>query len=118
MLEAKLFTHFSALNNESTTGKNHQALTRKWEHITWVNPWAAPFAIMYYWFDTTNTWTGRYSTLQEEMDNTGCDPYLHNPKTLMFKGFTVGSIPGYYENGQPIYPYPPANPDQVLFWHY
>jgi len=36
--------------------------------------------------------------------------------TTATKGDIVGC--NKCENGVPVYPYPPANPDKVLYWHY
>jgi hypothetical protein len=68
----------------------------------------------YYWYDATMTYLNRQNTITAEMNLTGFDESLSNPKTLQEYGFAPSGV-------QPT-PYPPTplnpgSPNKRLWSH-
>jgi hypothetical protein len=68
----------------------------------------------YYWYDASMTFLNRQNTISNEMNLTGFDESLSNPKTLQEYGFAPSGV-----TPTPYPPTPnwPSNPDKILYSH-
>lgn len=74
----------------------------------------ASVEIFYYWFDASDSWLYRQTTLADEMWLTGFDESMQSPKTLQEQGWEPENVI-IDEGGIPI-PITPV-PDKLLYSH-
>lgn len=68
----------------------------------------------YYWYDATMTYLNRQNTIMDEMNLTGFDESLSNPKTLQEYGFAPSGV---QPNPYPPTPLNPGSPNKRLWSH-
>lgn len=69
---------------------------------------------LYYWFDADYNYLWRQNRIDDELDLTGLDESLQNPKTLQERGFAPSSVAlGEWNIPVPITPFP----DKKLYSH-
>ena len=96
--------------NPPTTTKTKEAKTTK------ATPDVKPEQDLtnYYWYDASMTYLNRQNTINAEMNLTGFDESLSNPKTLQEYGFAPSAV---QPTPYPPTPLSPGSPNKRLWTH-